>query len=100
MTSDSTPPPARPVLDILFDIRSVIGGLFLVYGVVCLVFGLVSYTAADAAKTGGVNLNLWTGIGMLVLGAGFVVWALRKPLNPVEAAADAASAERSAEEGR
>ena len=88
MTSDSTPPPARPVLDILFDIRSVIGGLFLVYGVVCLVFGLVSYTAADAAKTGGVNLNLWAGIGMLVFAAAFLLWNKLNPTKVPEGQAD------------
>lgn len=75
--------------DVLFDIRTVIGGLFAVYGVVCLVWGLVSFTDADRAKTGGVNLNLWTGIGMLLLAAVFVGWTLLRPLHPAEPAADA-----------
>ncbi|NAZ83969.1 hypothetical protein GTR02_19345 [Kineococcus sp. R8] len=68
--------------DVLFDIRTVIGVLFAVYGGVCLVTGLVSFTAADSAKTGGVNLNLWAGLGMLVLAAGFLAWSLTKPLHP------------------
>jgi uncharacterized membrane protein YidH (DUF202 family) len=77
--------------DVLFDIRTVIGGLFAVYGVVCLVYGLVSFTDADRAKTGGINLNLWTGIGMLVLAAVFIAWTLARPLHPAEPAADAAT---------
>jgi len=80
--------------DVLFDIRTVIGVLFAVYGVVCFVTGLVSFTAADRAKTGGVNLNLWTGIGMIVLSAAFLVWSFSRPLHPDEAAtADGATAD-------
>ena len=78
--------------DVLFDIRTVIGGLFAVYGVVCLVWGLVSFTDADRAKTGGINLNLWTGIGMLVLSAVFIGWTLARPLHPAEPTADAGAA--------
>ena len=74
--------------DVLFDIRTVIGGLFAVYGVVCLVWGLVSFTAADEAKTGGINLNLWAGIGMLALAAVFIGWTLARPLHPAEPTAD------------
>ena len=74
--------------DVLFDIRTVIGGLFAVYGVVCLVWGLVSFTAADQAKTGGINLNLWAGIGMLALAAVFIGWTLARPLHPAEPTAD------------
>ena len=79
--------------DVLFDIRTVIGGLFAVYGVVCLIYGLVSFTDADRAKTGGINLNLWTGIGMLVLSALFIGWTLAKPLHPDEPNAEDADAE-------
>lgn len=70
--------------DVLFDIRTVIGGLFAVYGVVCLIWGLVSFSDADRAKTGGINLNLWTGIGMIVLSALFIGWTLARPLHPAE----------------
>ncbi|WP_222710677.1 hypothetical protein [Quadrisphaera setariae] len=77
-TSDQ---PARARLaDLAFDIRSVIGALFLVYGLVCLVWGLVSFPPEAAEKTGGINLNLWAGLGMLVMGAAFVVWVLASPL--------------------
>jgi hypothetical protein len=79
--------------DVLFDIRTVIGGLFAVYGVVCLIYGLVSFTDADRAKTGGINLNLWTGIGMLVLSALFIGWTLARPLHPAEPSAEDADGE-------
>ena len=74
------------VTDVLFDLRTVIGGLFLVYGLVCLIWGITSFTAADSQRTGGVNLNLWAGLGMLAVGAFFVTWSLRRPVLPTAAA--------------
>ena len=59
----------------LFDLRTVIAILFAFYGVVLTVMGLVTATPENTAKSGGLNLNLWTGIGMLVLAAIFIVWA-------------------------
>ncbi|MGQ7295687.1 hypothetical protein [Quadrisphaera sp. KR29] len=77
-------PPTRPtrgrLADLAFDIRSVIGALFVVYGLVCLVWGLVSFPAEAAEKTGGINLNLWAGLGMLLMGAAFLVWVVTSPL--------------------
>ena len=73
--------PASTSASSLFDLRSVIAVLFGVYGIVLLIMGLVSGTdPANLAKTGGSNLNLETGIGMLVIGALFVVWTLTRPL--------------------
>jgi hypothetical protein len=64
-----------------FDIRRIIGGLFLVYGLILLVIG---FAGSDAVKhkAAGVNVNLWTGIGMLVFGALMVFWALARPVVP------------------
>ena len=61
-----------------FDIRRIIGGVFLVYGLILLVIG---FAGSDAVKhkAAGVNVNLWTGIGMLVFGALMVFWALSRP---------------------
>lgn len=73
-------PQKKRLADLAFDIRSVIGALFVVYGLVCLVWGLVSFPAAAAQKTGGVNLNLWAGLGMLVMGAAFLAWVVARPL--------------------
>lgn len=66
----------------LFDLRTVIAILFLVYGVVLTVLGLVSDTPEELAKSGGIDINLWSGVVMIVIGAGFVAWALLRPLKP------------------
>ena len=61
----------------LFDLRTVIAILFLVYGVVLTVMGFVSDSPAELAKAGGIDINLWSGIVMIVIGAAFVAWARR-----------------------
>ena len=64
-----------------FDIRRIIGGLFLLYGLILVVIGIIG---SDAVKTkaAGVNVNLYTGIAMLVFGALMVFWALARPVVP------------------
>jgi hypothetical protein len=62
----------------LFDIRLLIGGLFLVYGVLLTVSGFFT-SDKERAKAADININLWLGIGMLVLGALFLLW---RALNP------------------
>ncbi len=57
----------------LFDIRILIGGLFTLYGVVLIVAGLVA-SKAEKQKAAGININLWMGLGMLVLGVLFLLW--------------------------
>ena len=64
-----------------FDIRRIIGGLFAVYGVILLVLGLVgSHTVKH--KAAGIDIDLWTGIGMLLFAAFMVFWALTRPTVP------------------
>jgi prolipoprotein diacylglyceryltransferase len=65
----------------LFDIRIMIGGLFVVYGVMLTIAGFFT-NAAELAKAAGINMNLWLGIGMLVLGVLFLVWAKVNPNRP------------------
>ncbi|GAB2763659.1 hypothetical protein [Streptomyces bullii] len=65
----------------LFDIRRIIGGLFVVYGVIVTIAGLVA-SDADIDKAEGVNINLWTGLGMLALGLFFLAWQKLKPTTP------------------
>jgi drug/metabolite transporter (DMT)-like permease len=73
----------RPALTaILFDLRSVIGLLFVVYGLVLTILGIVGESPEDLAKAGGIALNLWVGIVMLIAGIGFYVWAFAKPPMP------------------
>jgi hypothetical protein len=63
----------------LFDVRRIIGGLLLFYGLVLFVLGLTD-SDAEIDKAQGVNINLWAGVGMLVVGALFWAWALWRPL--------------------
>jgi hypothetical protein len=63
----------------LFDLRRIIGGLFLLYGVVLVIVGLTDGDK-EIAKSAGVHINLFAGIGMLVLGGLFVAWAIWRPL--------------------
>lgn len=65
----------------LFDVRRVIGGLFVVYGVIVTLIGLFD-SQAEIDKAQGVRINLWMGLGMLALGLLMLLW-LR--LNPPEA---------------
>jgi hypothetical protein len=87
----------------LFDIRRLIAALFAVYGVMLIVAGAMS-SHAQIAKAAGLNVNLWTGVGMLGFGVLMALWALTRPLRaegdaprseqargPVEASADTAS---------
>jgi hypothetical protein len=64
----------------LFDLRWIIALLFGIYGVVLLVLGIGFETDADRVKTGGFNVNLWVGVGMLVVTAFFTLWALLRPV--------------------
>jgi hypothetical protein len=63
----------------LFDIRLIIGGLFVVYGVILFVMGLGA-SDADIRRAHGVNANLWVGIALLLGAAAFLAWARLRPL--------------------
>ena len=63
----------------LFDIRLLIGGLFTVYGLMLTVAGLFT-SDADLKKASNININLWLGLGMLVLGLLFLLWHRLNPL--------------------
>jgi len=65
----------------LFDIRLVVGGILVVYGVVLTIKGAVDGAAA-IRKAAGIRLNLWTGIGMLVVGLLMLLWMRLNPLRP------------------
>lgn len=69
----------------LFDLRTVIALLFAVYGIVLTIMGLISGSAQDNAKSGGIDINLWTGLGMLVVAAIFITWMVMRPLTPATA---------------
>jgi hypothetical protein len=63
----------------LFDIRRIIGGLFLLYGIVLLVLGLGA-SDEDLRRADGVNVNLLVGLVMIGMAAFFIAWALLRPL--------------------
>jgi hypothetical protein len=63
----------------LFDIRRIIGGLFLLYGITLTVLGLGA-SDADLKRADGVNVNLLVGIVLLVMAVSFIAWALWRPL--------------------
>jgi hypothetical protein len=62
-----------------FDIRRIIGGLFVLYGVVLVITGIVGSHEVKT-KAAGVNVDLWTGLGMFVVGILMIVWALTRPV--------------------
>lgn len=62
----------------IFDLRRIIGGLFVLYGVILTLTGLTD-SDAEIDKAQGININLWTGLGMLALGLFFLVWLWLRP---------------------
>lgn len=68
----------------LFDVRRVIGGLFVVYGLIVTLVGVFD-GSSELAKAQGVRINLWMGLGMLALGLLMLLWLrLNPPPEPVE----------------
>lgn len=65
----------------LFDLRLIIGGLFTLYGVILTIVGALD-SAAEVDKAAGVRINLWMGLGMLLLGLLFLLWVRLSPLHP------------------
>jgi hypothetical protein len=63
----------------LFDIRRIIGALLGLYGALLVVLGLFD-SDAEIDKAQGVHINLWAGLGMLLVAALFWAWAMWRPL--------------------
>jgi hypothetical protein len=64
-----------------FDIRRLIGALFILYALILIALGIFgSHTIKN--KADGINVDLWTGIGMLIFGALMIFWALSRPVRP------------------
>lgn len=61
-----------------FDIRNIIGILLAIYGVILLGMGLLG--DPELEKTGGVNANLWAGLGLAVGAVVFLGWARLDPI--------------------
>lgn len=71
----------------LMDIRGVIGALFTFYGIVLIITGVLD-GPAELAKADGVRINLWTGIGMLIVGVFFLAWSFLRPVVTEDPAED------------
>jgi drug/metabolite transporter (DMT)-like permease len=63
-----------------FDMRNFIAALIGIYGVVLVVYGIIGSSAAQLKKADNVNINLWAGIGMVVVAAVFFTWARLRPV--------------------
>jgi len=63
----------------LFDIRLLIGGLFTLYGIMLTIASFFT-SDADKQKASNININLWLGIGMLIMGLLFLLWRQVSPL--------------------
>ncbi|GAA1317855.1 hypothetical protein [Pseudonocardia xinjiangensis] len=66
----------------LFDLRSIIALLFGIYGIVLTIQGLFFESEAQLQKAGGIDINLWSGIIMIIVAALFALWARLRPLVP------------------
>ncbi|MGH2892212.1 MAG: hypothetical protein ACRDPM_02935, partial [Solirubrobacteraceae bacterium] len=64
-----------------FDIRRIIGGLFILYSLILIALGIFGSTHVKN-KAAGINVDLWTGLAMLVFGVLMVFWALARPTEP------------------
>jgi hypothetical protein len=78
----------------LFDVRRVIGGLFVVYGVVVGIVGLAD-GGGQLAKAQGVRINLWAGLAMLVFGVLMLLWQWLSPVRPPTRSPDESSTQPS-----
>ena len=64
----------------LFDLRTIIGALFVLYGVILFIAGLFD-SSEEIAKAAGIRINIWLGLAMFVLGALFLLWVRLRPLH-------------------
>lgn len=63
-----------------FDIRLVIAALFVLYGAICTLMGLLGTSEEEISQAAGININLWSGLGMLVFAGAFTIWARARPI--------------------
>jgi hypothetical protein len=63
----------------LFDLRRIIGGLFLLYGIVLTILGIFD-SDAEVAKAADVRINLWAGLGMIAFALFMIAWSMLRPL--------------------
>ena len=65
-----------------FDIRRLIGALFILYSLILIALGIFG-SHAIKHKAAGINIDLWTGLGMLVFGDADALLGVRtRPVRP------------------
>ncbi|MCA5893612.1 hypothetical protein LEP48_09645 [Isoptericola sp. NEAU-Y5] len=62
-----------------FDIRTIIGAVLGIYGVVLLVMGLVG-AGETAGRHADSEVNLWTGVALTAAALSFLLWVRYRPL--------------------
>jgi len=79
-SSAAAEPAARVVEAGALDIRNFIAALVGLYGAVLTVRDLFAFGAEEAARTGGVDANLWTGVAVVASALLCAGWAKADPL--------------------
>lgn len=69
-------PPRR--VSRLLDLRFVIAVMFAIFGVLVTGSGF-TVSNQEIQQAAGINISLWTGLGMLALSAGFGLWVALSP---------------------
>ncbi len=62
----------------MIDIKIPIGLMFTILGIFITIYGLITLGSPIYAKTFGINMNLWSGIGMLVFGLLMLAFVKKK----------------------
>jgi hypothetical protein len=78
----------------LFDLRRIIGGLFVAWGVLLVILGLIGMGEVENST----EINLFAGLGMLAFGILMLLWAFTRPLG--QELAESEQAGRSAGDDR
>ena len=79
MSSDPRPASTTPPKHArLLDLRFVIAAMFAIFGVLVTLSGFTA-SNEDIDQAAGINISLWTGLGMLLLSGGFTVWVVMAP---------------------
>ncbi len=77
--SQGTGSDARTHEATLFDIRTIIGLLLGIYGVVLVITSFFT-PQEQLDKADGVDVNLWAGLGLVVASFVFIAWARLRPI--------------------
>ncbi|MFN8125652.1 MAG: hypothetical protein U0R64_03990 [Candidatus Nanopelagicales bacterium] len=73
-----TEPKKIPRAARMLDLRFVIAVMFAIFGVLVTLSGLTA-SNEEIDRAAGINISLWTGLGLLLLSAFFGIWVARVP---------------------